>query len=51
MNWFALDRSPTVPLMVTGLATYSFACTNCGFVRLHLRAVVDEEVSGQANFE
>ena len=48
--WFVLDGSMTpsaVLLTPRPLRAYSLACTNCGFVRQHIRAIVDGEVSGE----
>jgi hypothetical protein len=53
-KWFVLrdkDKFPVVILdNLTNFATYTFACTNCGFVRQHVRSVVDGEVQGEVEY-
>lgn len=52
LNWYLMDRVGTTSILgFTGdqtAATYTFACTNCGFVRQHIRLVVDGKITGEA---
>ena len=49
-NWFVLDVGTAITVVaVAGMSnysTYTFACTNCGFIRQHMRSVVDGEQTG-----
>jgi hypothetical protein len=49
LNWFFLDRWPAPP-GARGISTYSFACTNCGYVRQHVEAVVDDKVTAEVQY-
>ncbi len=50
-KWFIVGGEPGASMLMfanrTGLATYSFSCTNCGFVRQHLQHVVNGELTGE----
>ena len=52
LNWYLMDRvGTTSTLGFSGdqtAATYTFACTHCGFVRQHIRLVVDGKIAGEA---
>ena len=54
LNWFILDQqsgSSVIPLSNgRTVAIYSLGCTNCGFVRQHLRGVIDDEVKAEVDF-
>jgi RNase P subunit RPR2 len=54
LNWFFLDQrpSPTVVMLLGGrsISTYSFACTNCGYVRQHVEAIVDGAVTAEVQY-
>jgi hypothetical protein len=54
LNWFFLDQrpSPTVVMLLGGrsISTYSFACTNCGYVRQHVEAIVDDKITAEVQY-
>ena len=53
-NWFVLDQEPAISMVVlrhyNGVAAFSFACTNCGFVRQHVRPVVTGDVTAEVTY-
>lgn len=55
INWFLIDRETMAGILEftenRKLTTYTLACTNCGFVRQHLRAVVDGEIIGEVSYD
>ncbi len=57
LNWFGLDAGFRQTRILSGIGSvgdipvYSFACTNCGFVRQHVRDVVDGKVTGEVVFD
>jgi RNase P subunit RPR2 len=54
LNWFFLNQraSPTVVTLLgtRSISTYSFACTNCGYVRQHVEAIVDEKIAAEVRY-
>jgi hypothetical protein len=58
INWFIIERNSkllfTVYIDQSGFqhsgGVYILACTNCGFVRQHLRMILDGEVDGEVEY-
>ena len=53
-NWFIFNVSKDQPtLMVSnlgGFQVYALSCTNCEFVRQHIKMVLDGEIVGETDF-
>jgi transcription elongation factor Elf1 len=47
-EWWAMDVAGLEGSVMRGrFPVYTLACRNCGLIRQHLKAVVDEELPGQ----
>ena len=55
INWYLMDRiEPTNTLHFfenQTAAIYTLACTNCGFVRQHVQAIVDGKITGKTSHD
>jgi C4-type Zn-finger protein len=53
-KWYLMDKpevTSIIPLVNSGAyPVYSFACTNCGFVRQHSRPIVDGQLPAETSF-
>lgn len=54
VKWFFLSEKDKFPVIMlpdlNNYATYSLACTNCGFVRQHVSEIMDGEIVGEVEF-
>ena len=55
LNWFLMDRAEMTSILssvgVRGLVTYTLVCTNCGFVRQHVRSIINGEITGEVFYD
>lgn len=54
VRWFSVQLLGEAPVAMlgrrAGMPSYTFVCTNCGFIRQHLRAVVDGDRTGEVEY-
>lgn len=52
--WYVLHEKQVFPVVIlpnlNNYATYTVACTNCGFVRQHLRPIIEGEITGEVDY-
>lgn len=53
-KWYVIGDKELFPVIMLedlrNFSTYTFACTNCGFIRQHLRDVVEGKISGEVEY-
>lgn len=54
LNWYLMDRVGAINILgvpeYQNTATYILACTNCGFVRQHVKTIVDGKITGETSY-
>ena len=54
IKWFFLNSPENKPVLIfldlRSFSTYALTCTNCGFIRQHLSAIVDGVIVGETSF-